>query len=937
MASNLAAEGSFVGPLTNNAPFGGVVLVSEPPMLSPIITSQAIGSDVIGLPDPPPPVIKLPNTITIPYNGNKEVSFTEISFFPVPLSEVHTSFKFVKNDIDRNALDAIPITVAGLLQEKLTSAGVDPIKATLKIQYTKESPKLTMEFFVPSSPLALEIFKKNKNLITNLKLFCDYQILYQVNGFSSDKEIDYFRYKGSFGTLVNLVLPDTATTPLQYNDYVEVKNSITVDFPEVSTQVSPDDPEVTIVTNDIIGNSIKVPTNLVANTKMETTEIAVNMKKNNAPYVNGGLSGDRWFNTVSVVELSPDLLYEKRNLFSYATGISIPNLSVVETRTQAPFNIVNQDISQDFSVTGRGGRKLLFSDKVDDSVAGVYNINKLSKNYSDFYYNTLSLEKIKISIHEKASSVLESTLGLNGQSLDQAIYLSLKEALVRGEETFFALDDIIGFQKERLVTEAIKKNTSQLVDNVNSMDTVLQEAISINPLEYDIKTKNRLFNWKTLAEDLNKRVIYKTTDLEEHITYIPNNEKITVKDSAGIEHSFEMQDGDFFNASVEIGSDRLTVFSDIEKAYALNCTTIEKAAFLANEDYNVTLDCCSTTSDLVEYDVDVTSTRSDYYFLSLDKDTIENLPGPSLFTRKTGATYNYTTTGIDNYVKHKAFPYAVIYLRHDDMLLNHLESSKIANFIFTDFTLDNFSNTPDMLLPRAIPQHVVIIPTDLTTKAPYHTRSKLVSFNKRQVKLKLSPFLTDIYDGLATPFYLKSEITTTDSVNFTSDVEDHIVYQEGLKYSLNSTELLDLNKYKNNAEVLPRAILPVPMLLKKLASIKTDFSLQEKDSISFHDLYSQLQPKIFRSISVDSFDINDFNSKLRFNIITDDKEVNKTKFIQVKEISNIDNKSATLLDFPEGVVWSTAGTLSSDAFEKVEGEFIPTPSSARTALPYLPI
>ena len=550
-------------------------------------------------------------------------------------------------------------------------------------------------------------------------------------------------------------------------------------------------------------------------------------------------------------------------------------------------------------------------------------------DYSDIFYNTLTSEKIESSISKEVDSILTSTLGLNGQALKKSISLSLREALIRGEESFFTLEDIQRFQKEQTVKDPVEKNRFQTLDNISALDAVLQEAISINPEAYDIKAKNRLVNWKTLAEDVNKRIIYKTSNQVDHTTYIPNNEKITVKDSAGVEHSLGMQDGDFFTAFVNDGVDRLSVFSDIENAYTLGSPTIEKAAFLANEDYAVTLDCCSTTSELIEYTVDLTSARQEYYFLSLDKDSIEDLPDSSLFTRKTGATYNYITTGIDTYVKHKAFPYAVIYLRHDDMLLNHLESSKIANFIFRDFTLENFRDTPNILIPRVLPQHVVIIPTDLTTKSPYQTRSKAVSFNKRRVRLKNSPFLTDIYGRLASPTYLSSEVTTTDSVNFTSDVENGIYYQEGLKYYLNTTGLAEINKYKNKKEYLPRSLLPIPALFEKLTNIKSVFSLSPQDSISFYDLYSQLEPKIFRSLSIDSLEINEFNSKLRYNINTEDKKINKSNFVQVKEISNINNKPATLLTFPEGTVWSSRTSRSTTS----QGVTTPLPAPMPHATP----
>ena len=81
-----------------------------------------------------------------------------------------------------------------------------------------------------------------------------------------------------------------------------------------------------------------------------------------------------------------------------------------------------------------------------------------------------------------------------------------------------------------------------------------------------------------------------------------------------------------------------------------------------------------------------------------------------------------------------------------------------------------------------------------------------------------------------------------------------------------------------------------------MSNIKTDYALGQRDSISLYDLYSNLDPKTFRSLSADTLDFNDFKSKLRYNIVTDDKDTNKTSFVSVKEVSNIDKKTPTLLE-----------------------------------------
>ena len=632
-------------------------------------------------------------------------------------------------------------------------------------------------------------------------------------------------------------------------------------------------------------------------------------------------------NFVSVFErpLSSEQQIKKRRVTDYVNGVTSDSFTFVSSKTFTDSILVNIVPPSDFSVTSVSPRNIVLSNNVDETVRGILNINSKQTEINDYVYNALTTDKIFSSLRPEVKDILENSLDVNGQPIKNKVTSIFKNSLVKNQITNFAEEDILDFRKLELNKERIEKNQSKPANRKQAMELLLSRSVSINPDDYRIKTKNRLLNWKSLSEDINKRIIYKTADGVESSIFIPNNDLITVVLSDGTEATLEMQDGDFFHAAPVRGDQRLTVFSDKDKAKVLPFIDSTKAAFLLGEPYNFTLDCTSVTSDLVEFNVDTTGSRQDYYFLRLDKNTIKDAADSSLFTRTTQADYVYTTTGIDDFVKHKAFPYMVFYIRNDDMLLNHLESSNLAKLTFKDFTLDNFTNTPeDTLLVRQLPQHIMIVPSDRTQKVFSQGTSKLVDFNTRRADVSISPFTEDTLNPLKNPFYLSPEITTDESINFGHDVEGNILFTESTKYVFNSDLIDNVYRYKNSVEVLPRQKSAFGKTLEEINTIKTNYGLSNRDSINTFDLITRLDPHIYRSLAFDVLGARKFVSKFRLNTVTDDKVINDTYFVPVKEISNINDETLSFLPTREDTpqVSSKTRTAASKAPDPVPA---PTP------------
>lgn len=633
----------------------------------------------------------------------------------------------------------------------------------------------------------------------------------------------------------------------------------------------------TTVINGLTGTKIKIPKGL---SRQPVTSSRRTFGSLEAP-------GKRAHHRSVSVPISPQAEAKKRQTTTYSNGITNPNYTFYRASKQINF------LGLPFV------KKSIFGTVVDETVKGILDVNAGSKD-SDYLYSAFTHKKLKNSLSDNIKTSLEGKLSLDGAPLENDFISSMAQGLIRNE-IYFSEEDFVALSQEDLSTTSIEKTNKLGVDNYNALNLILQNCVSINPNDYGVVLKNKLINWKPLSEDLNKNIIFSTSEGVDTPVYIPNSDKITVFDSTGTSHTLEMQNGDFFLADTVGGDDRLTVYSDIKKAKVLGPEVISQAAVLAGEDFHMSLDCSSDTSDLVEYNVDTTSARAEYYFLKLNKDTIEDLPnmpsdGDTLFSRKTKAVYDYTTTGIDDYVKNNAFPNVVVYLRHDDMLFNHLEKTKTGTLTWKDLTLNNFSNTPDnLILIRQLPQHILIIPSDRTENVFSHKRSKLVDFNTRRATLKVSPFTRKNKNQEFKPVYLKTEYTSTDSINFDLDIENNIIYQEKVKYVFDTAAVNAIKKYTEGTESLPRKVLPTGEALAEINKIKTVYSLTNRDSITIYDLYSRLKPSIYRSFGFDQEGAYSFRARLAQNLITEDKTVNETYFVPVKEVSNISNAPPVLL------------------------------------------
>jgi hypothetical protein len=534
---------------------------------------------------------------------------------------------------------------------------------------------------------------------------------------------------------------------------------------------------------------------------------------------------------------------------------------------------------------------------IDSTMVDIIKINDLVLEMSDYPYNALTTDKVIDSFPQSIKDSLSTTYTLGGTPLLPEIGTAVRKSIILNEFSNFSkreLEDLKALTSNR---EPTFFSDSKVENNIAAVDIILQDNVSIDPMGTpNMKLKNRLFNWQVLPEDINQRVIFKDTDGVETPIYLTNqDESITVTNYEGIISTLKMQVGNYFSAEPVDGENRLTVWSDIDKAVILPGLYKAKAAKLLESDMSMILDVSSDTSALTELNVDTSTLRQDGYFLKLDKSTITDIPSDSFLLRSTQATYDYITTGIDDYIQHRAFPYGVIYLRYDDMIFNHLEASLKATITHRDFTMDFVTPPIDKILVRELPQHLLLVPTNNLSRTYAQVRSKLPTFNTRSIRLSFSPFQD--HSGLADPAYLEPVYDQGNTVNFTQDFTKGWVWNEKLRYEYSASKVSALPEYKDSTQPTTRKILPTSKLFQTLNNIKTVYGLGERDSVNTFDLYSRMKPEDFKALPLDQPYGSHWKGKFRLNKVTDNEGINKEKFVSVKTISTIDDDPPIFLPY----------------------------------------
>ncbi len=377
------------------------------------------------------------------------------------------------------------------------------------------------------------------------------------------------------------------------------------------------------------------------------------------------------------------------------------------------------------------------------------------------------------------------------------------------------------------------------VSGVNKVDKAYnhfqKNKYSIDPEQYDnLVQQKELQTFKCIPSDLNKRIAITSRSIGETQVVVNDDDSYILVQSDGTELIDYINDGDTIDVRLRSGEiKKKLITTDVHKAYYTSMDVLEDLYNIIGDEFRVDLTVETDTSSLVEMGYGLDSSLESYYLYELDNTSITNLAYETLGISKTQCTYtkqsNDSTFNDNN--KFRAFPYLVLPVANDDPLLAHLDRSDDISTIFSDIDFTGFSD----ILPRRIPYHLIIVPTDSEKLNFYNLYSEVTTYTDSITKRKLS--FTFSPDKKANPERLAHSYLTRE-FSYPGDNIVGLPDTQGIKYEFGLSKGLSDAQYVAGTEQLPRVGRGIRQFLKVSKSLTDNYDTTE--SLTWFDTLSRL-------------------------------------------------------------------------------------------------
>ncbi len=360
---------------------------------------------------------------------------------------------------------------------------------------------------------------------------------------------------------------------------------------------------------------------------------------------------------------------------------------------------------------------------------------------------------------------------------------------------------------------------------------------SIDPNQHKNENTQALRLWYILPTDINCTVIvYNEVDTISNAGLVSDEFKFTIIDETLTEQELDIN-LDYTVTVIDENevAHRVPIFTDRERAYILpNKRDVEILFEVGSEDATV-LKVTSLEEEDVEINLDIEDELPNYFLFILDNSTLEDVSDFNSYTRKTKAEYTYITDlqEANQAIKFSPYPWKIFYVDHNDPILKHIGLESTHEFIFTDFTLQEFGDdSSEPIFVRKIPRVIAVIPTDKTRYKLLGGQSVLEDWNIRTIKFKHSLDPRDNNLGLF-KHYLTIQ-NTYPSV----DISDNAENLEALQYIFEEDSNDVTDAYKEGSEPLPRKTPPMKAINDMIVSLRDNYDYNE--GLTWLDVLSRL-------------------------------------------------------------------------------------------------
>lgn len=391
--------------------------------------------------------------------------------------------------------------------------------------------------------------------------------------------------------------------------------------------------------------------------------------------------------------------------------------------------------------------------EIPGSIDYFLHANENSKYSEDLFSDIESTVKIFPFLDSTVKSNLKVIEEFNpiGRNTSSLFLNSIRNALEDTRIKEYTKDYFSSLAKNNSVLLKTPKYKEGITSTENLKTYIKKHRIPLsvnnyyNPIQ---KRKVQLYG--TINSDVNLRL-----QIGQFKFPVTNDNKLTISTLSG-NLVLSTTPGDILPILNFLGQ---TIYIPLEsdKGFSYSFDSLDRskiANYIRNENDEPMLQfsVSTPTTSGIEYDYNLSSEIDSYFFLTLDINSLEDIPYLGNSFRKTRAKYTLVSSlDLQNdLVKFSPSPTYILTVNYNDTFLSHLKEAKELTGTFLDI---NISTRDGAVYPRKIPKHVVVIPTNKNEWDPFKGESTLESIDSSATVRTISPIVHPDYSKINFPFY----------------------------------------------------------------------------------------------------------------------------------------------------------------------------------------
>lgn len=414
-----------------------------------------------------------------------------------------------------------------------------------------------------------------------------------------------------------------------------------------------------------------------------------------------------------------------------------------------------------------------YSSKISRIVDDSYPTQGRSTRSTPFLHRGMDRRILKSHITKCVADIVENyskdsnwSLEAGWQLSDKNIIASINSNVLKylrytrnlAGDTYHFTDGINAIRNRLLSEELGDLDVDYLMDLFDHQQALVDQGMLPYYQKSSDAATNELFAWSyiqlffrslnykapnitAVTQKILKRKPSRSLDINRRLnidsdSFIPVNakEKIVVVNSDGTLTGLPVNGLNVVTSVDSVGrAEEFELTSDLERSFFLSEADRHRALSMLGSNGRTVLSASSTFSTLVEFKNKLNLPRSSYYFFKLNPD--RNTRGRKLRPFVSDFSYTYdlveSASEISDWITDKV-SMGVYFIQHDDLLIDHFNSSKQCTLTFKDIDITSLGPKDNVDIPlysRVMPTSIVIIPTDKTKYNLFNTRSRLNIFD----------------------------------------------------------------------------------------------------------------------------------------------------------------------------------------------------------------